>query len=135
VTAVGFLQGFDHENWRVIVEDDDAVAYAYLLDGDAIVSDVWLYNHGPAPLERPWQNGAEMPFRNPAEFTSGDGVDKPVEQSAVGVRWMAVDGSGIRAEVRLRERPIAWLEPGARPGWSVRVTKDGPLAKRATDRN
>jgi hypothetical protein len=132
---MGFLQGFDHENWRVIVEDDDSVAYAYLLDGDAIVSDVWLYNRGPDPLERPWQIGAEMPFRNPADFTSGDDVGKPVEQSALAVRWLAVDGAGIRAEVRLRERPIAWLESGAPPGWSVRVTKDGPLAKRATDRN
>jgi hypothetical protein len=131
VTAVGFLQGFDHENWRVIVEDDDAVAYAYLFDGDAIVSDVWLYNHGPDPLERPWQNGAEMPFRNPAEFTSGDDIGEPVASSAVGIRWLAADGPGIRAEIRLRERPIAWLEPGTRPGWSARVTENGPLAKRA----
>jgi hypothetical protein len=134
VTAVGFQQEFDHENWRVVIDDDDAVAYAYLLDGDAIVSDVWLYNHGPDPLERPWQHGAEMPFRNPAEFTSGDAIE-PVESNALDVRWLATDGSGIRAEVQLREQPIAWLESGTRPGWSVRVTKDGPLAKRATDRN
>ncbi|MFI5732336.1 hypothetical protein ACIA49_19600 [Kribbella sp. NPDC051587] len=132
---MGFLLRFDHEKWRVVVEDDDAVAYAYLLDGDAIVSDVWLYNCGPDPVERPWRDGAEGPFCNPAEFTSGDDVGEPVGSSAVGVRWLGADGSGIRAAVLLRERAIAWLEPGARPGWSVRVVKDGPLAKRAADRN
>jgi hypothetical protein len=48
----------------------------YLLD-DAIVADVWLYYHGPDPVVRPWTRGAEMPFRNPAEFTSGDELQVP----------------------------------------------------------
>jgi hypothetical protein len=132
---MAFQRQYENQGWRVLVEDDDAVAYAYLLDGDLIVSDVWLYNRGPDPVERPWRNGEEMPFRNPVEFTTGEGVDEPVEPGTVDVRWTGADGSGVSVEVRLRGRVIAWLEPGARPGWSVRVTKDGPLAKRGAGRN
>jgi hypothetical protein len=38
---------------QVVLEDDGRVAYAYLLERDAIVADVWLYNIGEDPVD--WQ--------------------------------------------------------------------------------
>jgi hypothetical protein len=128
---VGFTSEFRHGSWRVIVEDDDQVGYAYLLDDDGVVADVWLYNHGPDPVTRPWTQGAEMPFRNPAEFTGGDKVQLPVSAEGFQVSWSR-DGAKVEAEVRLAGRAIAWLVPGTRPGWSTRVVRDGPLARFAS---
>lgn len=41
---MGFVRRFAHGGWTVVVEDDDRVAYAYLLHEGRIVGDVWLYN-------------------------------------------------------------------------------------------
>jgi hypothetical protein len=35
-----------------------------------IIGDVWLYNHGEAPVEPEWEDPSRMPFANPKEFTN-----------------------------------------------------------------
>jgi hypothetical protein len=88
------------------------------LDGDAIVSDVWLDNHGPDTLDRPWRNGAEMPFRNPAEFTSGDDIGEPMASSAVGIRWLQ------RMDLESEQRSA--FANGPSPGLNLVPGRDGP---------
>jgi hypothetical protein len=46
---MGFVRQFQRGDWEVIVEDDDRVAYAYLVREGRILADVWLYNRMPAP--------------------------------------------------------------------------------------
>lgn len=125
---MAFLKSFNYESWVLVVEDDDCVAYAYLLDGDQLVSDVWLYNHGTDPVVPPWKSGAEMPFQNPVDFTGGQGGAWIPDQESLGVKWTGRGGLD-RVEVYFGDQLFAWLQAGHRPGWSTRVRRSGPLAK------
>jgi hypothetical protein len=126
---MAFLREFRSDEWSVIVEDDDTVAYAYLLDCGRIVSDVWLYNHGPAPKIAPWRTGTEMPFPNPVEYLiNSDATPIPPPES-VDVSWPADDLSVMEVTVRIAGEPVAWLAPDAKPGWSALVRRDGPVAR------
>ncbi|WP_374951629.1 hypothetical protein [Mucilaginibacter sp.] len=50
--------------FSVKIEDDGRVAYAYLMQGNDEVADVWLYNLAAAPVASFW-NEADKPFVNP----------------------------------------------------------------------
>jgi hypothetical protein len=68
---MGFVRQFQRGDWQVIVEDDDRVAYAYLVRDGRIVTDVWLYNRMPAPQRPPWHEpGPVMPFLNSASTST-----------------------------------------------------------------
>jgi hypothetical protein len=63
---MGFVRQFQRGDWEVIVEDDDRVAYAYLVREGRIIADVWLYNRLLAPWRPPWNEpGGEMPWLAP----------------------------------------------------------------------
>jgi hypothetical protein len=127
---VGHLAKFTFENWQLVIEDDDNVAYAYLLMDDQVVSDVWLYNHGDDPVQMPWRDGSEMPFRNPAEFVNNEPFHIPQSIDDFDVAWStSSSGAEVEAEISIFGIVTAWLTPGAKPGWSARVIRDGPLAK------
>ena len=119
---------FDN-HYSVIVEDDGRVAYAYILDGPDIVGHVWLYNQQEPPETSYWQEG-EMPFLNPKEYLSKDASIKPIRKhSEIRTEWTESkeDGS-IEAGIYIRDKFIASVEIGSKPGWSTLVIKDGPLA-------
>ena len=116
-------------NHAVVVEDDDRVAYAYLLVDGRIVADVWLYNRVPAPAEPGWRHGAEAPFLNPVDFAGSDPPARVREASDLGVIWSAPEDQRLRVTVTARGEPLAILERGARPGWCRNARRDGPLAK------
>jgi hypothetical protein len=130
---VSFLRRFEHGDWTVIVEDDDRVVYAYLLHRNQIVGDVWLYNRVRAPHLPPWrQTDQVMPFLNPVEYV--DSREIPGRSpSAESLRVMWPDKPHEdRTAIYLDERPLAWVAPGVKPGWSSLVTRNGPLAHTAT---
>ncbi|WP_312524538.1 hypothetical protein [Sphingobacterium multivorum] len=58
----------DHPEFAVLIEDDDKVCYAYLLNEERIVGDIWLYNSVPTPSEPEWHKRDNLPFLNPAAF-------------------------------------------------------------------
>jgi hypothetical protein len=128
---VSFWSRFDHERlpFSVVVEDDEKVAYAYLLHDDAIVGDVWLYNCGPAPVEPEWRDRQKAPFANPRAFVVKREAKPIVDDKQLSVSW--TDKKGVIDQVKLYfgKRLLAILAPGAKPGWCMNALKDGPLAK------
>jgi hypothetical protein len=119
------VRRFDSSDGRhaVIIEVDPRVAYAYLLDGEDIVGDVWLYNVAHTPERVDWRDREQMPFLNPYNYCSSEKV--PNLREDMQCHW-----HGESAEIHSAGRVVARLEPGAKPGWSSMAAKDGPLAKK-----
>jgi hypothetical protein len=113
--------------YAVVIEDDDRVAYAYLLLEEKIIGDVWLYNVIPGPRKPDWGDRSNLPFANPHEFA----LHAPpiTDQSSVTVDWVLRQGSLARAEVYRDQVLWAMLAPGSKPGWCSNARKTGPLAR------
>jgi hypothetical protein len=116
-------------NYALIIEDDGRVAYAYLLDDDDIIGDVWLYNQQEPPQTSFWLK-EDMPFLNPKEYLAKDLTVKPIlKEIEIRVEWTESKEDGlIEAGIYIRDKFIASVMAGSKPGWSVLVAKDGPLA-------
>lgn len=117
-------------HYSVVIKDDGRVAYAYLYEGEEIIGDVWLYNQHQAPAVSFWIN-EDAPFLNPTEYLSKDAAILPIQkESDVRCEWTeSPDDSLIEVGISIREKFIASIVSGAKPGWSVLVVKDGPLAQ------
>lgn len=118
------------ENYSVLIEDNGRVAYAYLLEYGDVVGDVWLYNQEPAPADTNWAN-QQTPYLNPAEYLLPEAGLKPIKsESEIRCEWTeSLSDSTIEVGIWLRDQFIAQIETGSKPGWSVLVVKDGPLAQ------
>jgi hypothetical protein len=117
---------FDESGGRraVILEDDGRVAYAYLLEDEEIVGDVWLYNVEQTPDTVNWKDRAAMPFLNPRPFCRDADVPRIGQSVPVHCQW-----SETGVEVSIDGVLLARLERGAKPGWSKLAIQPGPLAK------
>lgn len=126
-----FDQFFCYDNgiYSIAVEDDGNVAYAYLLKGDDIIGDVWLYNQSPTPKEPNWNNKEMMPFLNPQEFIK-ENISPVLNSREVRVDWK-LSGSLVvdKVLIYVHNKLVAMLKIDSFPGWSTSVIKDGPLAK------
>lgn len=128
-----YLREFSYniQNYKVVIEDDDKAAYAYLLKDGSIVGDVWLYNAAPGSNIPGWESEEEMPFVNPAEWSLS--FTPPLSESEmVTVEWKIGKHGKVVAEVHLRNQLHAILKEGEEPGWCRCARKDGPLAKTFT---
>lgn len=117
----------------LIIEDDDKVAYAYLLRNDSISSDVWLYNV-IEPTEQPdWSSPDDMPFLNPRCLSIGSGHFPPLDDAGR-IRFESSQ-SADKAFVRvfIDGQLHAVLEDGAKPGWCRLASVNGALAKRVDE--
>jgi hypothetical protein len=125
-TNDGFLARFEDpmSGRAVILEDDNRVAYAYLMMGETIVSDVWLYNVAAAPDTPEWSDASKMPFLNPSVYCSKD-ASLPRLNKEVVVECAWTDAA---VDVFLNDILAARLAEGAKPGWSRLAIKKGPLA-------
>jgi hypothetical protein len=106
----------------VVIEVDNRVAYAYLLEGDRVIGDVWLYNVDSTPETVDWHDREQMPFLNPRPYCTGERI--PDLRQDVHCNW-----SGDEVEIVSDGSLVARLAPGAKPGWSRLALKNGPLAK------
>jgi len=114
--------------WAVVVEDDDRVGYAYLLNADDQISgDVWLYNRCAAPQQPEWPDRDKAPFANPASFV-GEGLPLPSSADDMSVEWDA-QASICTARIFIQRKLAGVVMDGAKPGWAALARKDGPLAK------
>src|SRR5260370_26450666 len=127
---MGMLLRFDCDDlpFGVVIDDDDRVAYAYLLENDKIVGDVWLYNGTPAPLKPEWGDQSKAPFLNPQEFALGH-APPITEATQLEVVWVRHKDTLLRAEIYLANQLFAVVAPGAKPGWCRNARKSVPLAK------
>ncbi|QKJ31573.1 hypothetical protein HQ865_17990 [Mucilaginibacter mali] len=117
------------ENYSVLIEDDGRVAYAYLLEYGDVIGDVWLYNQDAAPGDSNWVN-QQTPYLNPAEYLAPHANIAPVKkESEIRCEWTeSPNDSLIEAAIWIRDKFIAQVVSGSKPGWSTLVVKDGPLA-------
>jgi hypothetical protein len=115
--------------YSIVIEDDGRVCYAYLYEGEDIIGDVWLYNQQQAPTTSFWQ-AEDMPFLNPTEYLTRDAAVKPIiNENEVRCEWTTSKDDGlIEVGIYIRDKFIASIISGSKPGWSVLVIKDGPLA-------
>ena len=126
-----FLQAKCHFDsyYSVIIEDNGRVAYAYLMEGEDMVGEVWLYNQQPAPQNSNWHE-QPPPYLNTEEY-----IDKSVrvppltDKSEIYLEWTeSPDNGAVEVGIYIREKFIAQITTGSKPGWSTLVIKDGPLA-------
>jgi len=117
-------------SYSLIIEDDGRVAYAYLMEYGDIIGDVWLYNHQEAMKQVDWNN-QQMPWLNPVEYLKNDVSIAPiVNENEVRCEWNESPNDGlIEVGISIREKFIAQILSGSKPGWSTLVIKDGPLAQ------
>jgi hypothetical protein len=117
---------------KVIVEDNGRVAYAYLMQGETILTAAWLYNRCATPDAPEWKNADMdkklMPFANSKEFAIDE--ETPVfKANDVSCAWEWEGDTLYSIEVLLRDKLYARLKPGTTPGWSRLAKKDSPVAK------
>lgn len=117
------------DNYSVLIEDDGRVAYAYLLEYGDVIGDVWLYNQEAAPMDSNWANQSS-PYLNPTEYLDKDAAIAPIKnEKEVRCEWTeSLNDGSIEVGIWLRDKFIAQVNAGSKPGWSVLVVKDGPLA-------
>ena len=126
---MGYFSQYINEelsSFSVVIEDDNKVCYAYLLEGDQITSDVWIYNHIETPESVDWKNREDLPFANPKMFVKNN-IPPFDESTLIDVQW-GRDGGNVYVKVYASNVLLAKLENDAFPGWSILVEKDGPLA-------
>jgi hypothetical protein len=116
-------------HYSLKIKDDGRVAYAYLYEGEDVIGDVWLYNQQEPPAISFWRD-EDAPFLNPKEYLSKDAAIKPIQsESEVRCEWTESKDDGlIEVGIYIRDKFIAAVASGSKPGWSVLVAKDGPLA-------
>lgn len=116
-------------DFRLIIEDDGRVCYAYVVSSNGIEGDVWLYNRGPAPSEPEWGDADRAPFANPKHLTKKDlPFFIPNSPDAFSVTWW-VGGGGPEAKIYIDGVLAGILGTGDKPGQSIAAAVDGPLAK------
>jgi hypothetical protein len=111
-----------------VFEDDGGVAYAYLLDEDEIVADVWLYNRVATPGQPEWRDSSRAPFLNPRGFASSEQFPPVADESEVAFSWSRGTAGQTALRVFIRGDYHAMLVPGSKPGWCKLAARDGPLA-------
>jgi hypothetical protein len=116
---------------RCVVEDNGRVAYAYLIREGKMIGDLWLYNQAETPIEPEWRDRTKMPFLNPIAFVDTSTMAQPLQsEDDLEAEWeVGADGVATRVRLYLYGCLYGVLAPAAKPGWSVAVVKDGPLAK------
>ena len=115
--------------YSVVIEDDGRVAYAYLMEGEDCIGEVWLYNQQPAPKDSNWHE-QQPPYLNTEEYIDKSARISPLtDKSQLYVEWSeSADNGAVEVAIYIREKFIAQIASGSKPGWSTLVIKDGPLA-------
>lgn len=115
------------DQYSIIIEDNGKVCYAYLLNNQIIIGDVWLYNQEDTPETVAWDNRSKMPFLNP--YTTKEQPAPVKSDSDILVLWQYEATSLKQVRILIRNELIAILEPGLKPGYSKLTNTDNPLAK------
>lgn len=126
-----FCQFFweDNPDYSVIIEDDTIVAYVYLMLGEEIIGDVWLYNRITPPENYKWSR-ENLPLLLPPRLIKGKQIlIDPPATTDFKLKWEGNEQSNLlEVQVTLHERKVI-LKPGELPGWSSEVLQDSRFAK------
>jgi hypothetical protein len=127
-----FEQFFYNETDKhsLIIDDNGKVSYAYLLNGEEIIADVWLYNQAKTPHSGTWDSLDEIPFLNTIEYVNENLTIKPLsDPKDILIKWEFENDNLEQVSIFIQDKLSAILKPGSKPGWSICAKKDGPLAR------
>jgi hypothetical protein len=127
-----FEQFFYNETDKhsLIIDDDGKVSYAYLLDGEKIIADVWLYNQAKTPDLTIGESLDEIPFLNTVEYVNENIIISPLSDPRdIFIKWEFKNDNLEQVSIFIRDQLSAILKPGSKPGWSICAKKDSRLAK------
>ena len=116
----------------LVFEEDDKVAYAYLLKDGKIITDVWLFNVIESPREPEWNldnRSKYMPFANPKSLIDASNFIRPDREEQIYVGWFIHDEKLQKAFIFIDNVLHATIAPNEKPGHCRLVIKDGPLAR------
>jgi hypothetical protein len=113
-----------------IFEQDSRVAYAYLLEQEEFVSDVWLYNVDYTPQHPEWKDRlCDMPFRNSVQYVSSLVFKPVIDSSEIHVKWIENNDGTILVNIFVRGELMGILQKDCKPGWSKMASSDSPISK------
>lgn len=119
----------EQQNFSVIMEIEEPVVYAYLLDGKEIISDVWLNNLNDNVCPD-WTDRTKLPFENKPEYIQN--FEKTVRLDSLSddcVEW-SFDTQDNLIMVKLSKDKVcvAVMIPHKKPGSSINAVVDTRLA-------
>jgi hypothetical protein len=125
----------ENDTYSLIFEDNGKVAYAYLLENEVIIGDIWLYNRHETPEEIDWKDKKNLPFLNPAKYIDKSKIIEPVNDiSEISIIWLMDYGKKLGdIHIYIRSELIAVLREGLKPGYSSIVLENNPLAKKMSN--
>ena len=97
----------------LVFEEDDKVAYAYLLKDGKIITDVWLFNV----------------IESPKSLIDASNFIRPDREEQIYVGWFIHDEKLQKAFIFIDNVLHATIAPNEKPGHCRLVIKDGPLAR------
>lgn len=115
----------------IIIEDNNYVAYAYLLYNNDIISEVWLYNKGELKYNN-WDNISEedFPLQNLESYIDKN-IAPIIDDSEIEVKWFAVNNIVI-VHIFIRNELTAIMKSNNKIGISLLVNTNTPIAKMYT---
>jgi hypothetical protein len=115
--------------FKVTVEDNGKVAYAYLKRASEIVGDVWLYNRIRIPDAPEWGDRTKIPFANSRDYVgSGAILDVAPAADRINIDW-EYEGNNPVAFVYVDGDLYGVVGVGDKPGYSRFAIKDSRLGR------
>ena len=114
---------------KLVLDDDGKAAYAYLVKGNRVIGDVWLYNVAPTPSDPEWPNVHKTPYANPFPYSSSEAFSSLQYAAEIRLVWRANSTHLEQVDIWLRDQLHAVIRPCSKPGWCRLAVKAGPLAK------
>jgi len=89
-------------------------------------------NQDSSPHEPEWKDRSKMPFLNPVAFVDASRMSGPLcSEDEIEISWLVGDdGIATSLELYIRGQLYGKMVVGAKPGWTIAASQDGPLAKR-----
>lgn len=110
----------------VVIEEDGNTCYAYLMVGEEITGDVWLYNSKNTPNFIDLNE--DLPYPNPSEYT--DNIFRISNEDYlenISIDW-SINANDVKVSIEFGNGLKALLKTNLFPGYTNNVKKDGPLA-------
>lgn len=125
----------DDAGAKLVFDDDGKTAYAYLIVGEKVAGDVWLYNVCESPQKPEWSDRDKMPFANPVGFASEEKFEPIANPADIVLEWEVGSDGLPQVSVFLKGTRHALLRPGAKPGWCRLAANPSPIAKPLNEAN
>lgn len=126
-----FIQ-YNYENYSTIIcAEEVGACYAYLMNRNQIVSDLWLFNFLPTPNDEQWKKSNTPPFLNSKKYSKlvNEVFDiNSISENGFQIEFFRSDSYGIYSKIYINKKLIGVITENQKPGWSYFAKLNGPLA-------